>query len=93
MRFPRLFSPLRIGPVEARNRIVFGAYFTMFSEPSPTWGEPGHFGARLGRYLAERAAGGAGTVIAGQAQVHPTTAYQMPNNAAALGRRGGAALP
>ncbi|MEI8357060.1 MAG: hypothetical protein WCH13_01075 [Deltaproteobacteria bacterium] len=45
MRFPRLFSPLRIGPVEERNRIVFGAHFTMFSEPSPTWGEPGHFGA------------------------------------------------
>jgi hypothetical protein len=30
---------------DARNRIVFGAHFTMFSEPSPTWGEPGHFGA------------------------------------------------
>lgn len=83
MRFPRLFSPLRIGPLEARNRVVFGAHFTMFSEPSPTWGEPGHFGERLGRYLAERAAGGAGVVVAGQAQVHPTTAYQMPNNATA----------
>ncbi|MFM8410859.1 MAG: FAD-dependent oxidoreductase [Alphaproteobacteria bacterium] len=83
MRFPRLFSPLRIGPRESRNRVVFGAHFTMFSEPSATWGEPGHFGERLGRYLAERAAGGAGLVIAGQAQVHPTTAYQMPNNATA----------
>ena len=49
----------------------------------PTFGEPGFFGARLGRYLAERARGGAGTIIAGQAQVHPTTAYQMQNNAAA----------
>jgi len=83
MRHPRLFSPLRVGPVESRNRIVFGAHFTMFSEPSPRWGEPGHFGERLGRYLAERAAGGAGIVVAGQAQVHPTTAYQMPNNATA----------
>jgi 2,4-dienoyl-CoA reductase-like NADH-dependent reductase (Old Yellow Enzyme family) len=81
--FERLFAPLRIGPVEAPNRIVFGAHFTMFSEPSPIFGEPGFYGERLGRYLAERARGGAGLVIAGQAQVHPTTAYQMHNNAAA----------
>ncbi|MBM4267940.1 MAG: FAD-dependent oxidoreductase [Deltaproteobacteria bacterium] len=81
--FPHLFAPLRIGPVSAANRIIFGAHFTMFSEPSPTFGEPGHYGERLGRYLAERAAGGAGVVIAGQAQVHPTTAYQMQNNATA----------
>jgi len=83
MPFDRLFSPLRIGPVEARNRVVFGAHFTMFSEPAPVFGEPGWFGERLGRYLADRARGGAGLIIAGQAQVHPTTAYQMPNNAAA----------
>ncbi|MBX3025301.1 FAD-dependent oxidoreductase [bacterium] len=83
MAFEHLFTPLRIGPVEARNRIVFGAHFTMFSEPNPVVGEPGFFGARLGRYLADRAGGGAGVVIAGQAQVHPTTAYQMANNACA----------
>lgn len=83
MAFPHLFSPLRIGPVEARNRVVFGAHFTMFSEPAPVFGEPGFYGDRLGRYLAERARGGAGIVIAGQAQVHPTTAYQMHNNAVA----------
>jgi 2,4-dienoyl-CoA reductase-like NADH-dependent reductase (Old Yellow Enzyme family) len=83
MSFPRLFSPLRIGPLEARNRIVFGAHFTRFTEPAARFGEPGLYGARLGRYLGERARGGAGVVIAGQAQVHPTTAYQMVNNAAA----------
>ena len=81
--YPHLFSPLRLGPVESRNRIVCGAHFTMFTEPSPTWGEPGFFGERYGRYLGERARGGAGVVIAGQAQVHPTTAYQMLNNAVA----------
>jgi 2,4-dienoyl-CoA reductase-like NADH-dependent reductase (Old Yellow Enzyme family) len=81
--FPHLFSPLRIGPVESRNRIVFGAHFTMYSEPARAFGEPGFYGERLGRYLGERAHGGVGVVIAGQAQVHPTTAYQMPNNAAA----------
>ena len=81
--FPHLFSPLRIGPVEARNRIIFGAHFTMFSEPAQTWGEPGFHGARLGRYVEDRARGGAGVIIVGQTQVHPTTAYQMPNNATA----------
>lgn len=83
MPFPRLFSPLPIGPVTARNRIVFGAHFTMFSEPARTWGEPGFHGARLGRYVEDRARGGAGVIVVGQTQVHPTTAYQMPNNATA----------
>jgi 2,4-dienoyl-CoA reductase-like NADH-dependent reductase (Old Yellow Enzyme family) len=80
--FPHLFTPLRIGPVESRNRIVVGAHFTQFTEPTAA-GEPGFYGARYGRYLAEFARGGAGLVIGGQAAVHPTTAYQMPNNACA----------
>lgn len=80
--YPRLFSSLRLGPVEAPNRIVFGANFTMFTDPAATFGEPGLYGARYGDYLEERARGGAGVVIAGQAHVHPTSAYQMPNNAA-----------
>ena len=83
MSFPRLLSPLQIGPVRSRNRVVFGAHFTMFSEPARTWGEPGFHGARLGRYVEDRARGGAGVIIVGQTQVHPTTAYQMTNNAAA----------
>ncbi|MEY2456883.1 MAG: hypothetical protein QOK06_1977 [Acidimicrobiaceae bacterium] len=81
--FPRLFAPLAIGPVTAPNRIVCGAHFTQFSEPAAVAGEPGRYGARYARYLADRARGGAGVIIAGQAQVHATTAYQMPNNAAA----------
>jgi 2,4-dienoyl-CoA reductase-like NADH-dependent reductase (Old Yellow Enzyme family) len=81
--YPRLFSPFRLGPLEAANRVMFAAHFTMFTEPSRRWGEPGFYGARLARYLGERAAGGAGVIVAGQAQVHPTTAYQMPNNAIA----------
>jgi len=83
MPYPLLLSPLTVGPVRARNRVVFGAHFTMYSEPAREWGEPGHFGERQGRYLAERARGGAGIVIAGQVQVHPTSAYQMANNAIA----------
>jgi 2,4-dienoyl-CoA reductase-like NADH-dependent reductase (Old Yellow Enzyme family)/thioredoxin reductase len=81
VEFPLLFSPLRIGPVESRNRVVCGAHFTMFTEPNAVYGEPGFYGERYGRYLAEFARGGVGVVIAGQAQVHPTTAYQMHNNA------------
>ena len=79
----KLFEPLRLGPVTARNRIVFGAHFTRFNDPDATAGEPGRMGARYARYLADRAQGGAGVIIAGQAQVHPTSAYQMTNNAAA----------
>jgi len=82
MPYPRLFAPLEIGPKRARNRIVCGAHFTQFTEPNRTWGEPGFYGERYGRYLGQIARGGAGVVIAGQAQVHPSTAYQMPNNAA-----------
>ena len=44
---PHLFAPLPIGRRTAKNRIVFGAHFTMFTEPSPRWGEPGFFGERL----------------------------------------------
>lgn len=62
---------------------MFGAHFTQFVEPASTVGEPGFYGERYGRYLGERARGGAGVIIAGQAQVHPTTAYQMRNNAVA----------
>jgi 2,4-dienoyl-CoA reductase-like NADH-dependent reductase (Old Yellow Enzyme family) len=81
LAFDRLFEPLRIGPVELRNRVIFGAHFTMFTEPSPTFGEPGYFGRRYGRYLAERARGGVAAVIAGETAVAPNTAYKMVNNA------------
>jgi len=81
--YPHLFAPLPLGARTAKNRIVFGAHFTMFTEPAARYGEPGFFGERLGRYLERRAAADVGIVIAGQAHVHPTTAYQMQNNAAA----------
>lgn len=83
MDHPHLFAPMTIGSREARNRVVLGAHFTMYGEPNPIYGEPGFFGERYGRYLAQSARGGAGIVIAGQAQVHPTSAYQMHNNAVA----------
>src|SRR5258706_12988075 len=81
--YPHLFAPLAIGRRTARNRIVFGAHFTMFSEPAARYGEPGFFGERLGRYLERRALHDVGIVIARQAPLHPPTADQMQNNAAA----------
>jgi 2,4-dienoyl-CoA reductase-like NADH-dependent reductase (Old Yellow Enzyme family) len=79
--YPHLFEPLTVGPVRLRNRVIFGAHFTMFTEPNPVWGEPGFFGRRYGRYLADRARGGVAAVIAGETAVAPNTAYKMPNNA------------
>ena len=79
--FDRLLAPLQVGPLELRNRVLCGAHFTMFTEPNPVWGEPGFYGRRYGRYLAERAAGGVAAVIAGETAVAPNTAYKMPNNA------------
>ncbi|HSO95759.1 MAG TPA: FAD-dependent oxidoreductase [Acidimicrobiia bacterium] len=79
--YPSLFQPLTVGPVRLRNRLIFGAHFTMFTEPNPVWGEPGFFGRRYGRYLADRARGGVAAVIAGETAVAPNTAYKMPNNA------------
>jgi 2,4-dienoyl-CoA reductase-like NADH-dependent reductase (Old Yellow Enzyme family)/thioredoxin reductase len=81
--FPNLFSPLRIGPQVLRNRVVMGAHFTAFAEPGPRFGEPGFYGRRIGRYLADRAKGGVAAVIVGQTAVHPTTAYQVVNHAQA----------
>jgi 2,4-dienoyl-CoA reductase-like NADH-dependent reductase (Old Yellow Enzyme family) len=77
----RLLEPLRLGARTASNRVVFGAHFTRFVDPSPIVGEPGFYGSRLAGYLERRAEGGVGTIIAGQAAVHPSTAYQMTHNA------------
>lgn len=82
-----LHRPIQLGPVTARNRVVFGAHHTLFAEPSSTYGEPGVVGERLVGYLAERAAGGVGTVICGQTSVHPDTAAQVANLPVAWDRR------
>ena len=76
-----LFQPLPVGPLTLRNRVIFGAHFTMFTEPNPVWGEPGFYGRRYGRYLADRARGEVAAVIAGETAVAPNTAYKMANNA------------
>ncbi len=64
-RYPRLFSPLRLGPVTVNNRIVFSAHLTCYAED----GRPSQQHAD---YYAARAAGGAGLIITEEHSVHPT---------------------
>ena len=66
-RFPLLFRPLRIGPLEIRNRVIFAGHGSRFVD----W-HSHHLTERQGHYLAERAAGGVGLVIQGSSMVHPT---------------------
>ncbi len=64
-RFKHLFSPIEIGKVELRNRIVFPAHLTNLAERGlPT--------ERLCYYYAERAKGGCGLIITEEQTVHPT---------------------
>ncbi|GAA3090366.1 NADH:flavin oxidoreductase [Pseudonocardia yunnanensis] len=59
-----LFSPLRLGPLTLRNRIVFCAHLTNAARDGrPT--------ARHAAYYAARAAGGAGLIITEEHSVHP----------------------
>ncbi|MEZ5383438.1 MAG: mycofactocin system FadH/OYE family oxidoreductase 2 [Microthrixaceae bacterium] len=60
-----LWSPLRLGPVTLRNRVVFSAHLTNYAadgKPSP----------QHAAYYAERAAGGAGLIITEEHSTHPT---------------------
>jgi 2,4-dienoyl-CoA reductase-like NADH-dependent reductase (Old Yellow Enzyme family)/thioredoxin reductase len=67
-RFPHLFSPLTIGPVQARNRVVSSGHDTVMAVD----GVPGD------QYLAyqeARARGGAGLIVVQVAGVHPSARY------------------
>ncbi|HZX53425.1 MAG TPA: mycofactocin system FadH/OYE family oxidoreductase 2, partial [Ilumatobacteraceae bacterium] len=65
MAYRYLWSPLAIGPVTARNRIVFSAHLTNYArEGKPT--------AQHAAYYAARAAGGAGLIITEEHSTHPT---------------------
>src|SRR3984885_3268504 len=60
-----LFSPLRIGPLTVRNRIVFSAHLTNYAHDGlPT--------AQHAAYYAARAAGGAGLIITEEHSTHAT---------------------
>ncbi len=60
-----LWSPLQLGPVTVRNRVVFSAHLTNYAED----GRPSEQHAA---YYAERAKGGAGLIITEEHSTHPT---------------------
>ena len=65
MAYQYLWTPLQLGPVSARNRIVFSAHLTNYARD----GKPTEQHAA---YYAARAAGGAGLIITEEHSTHPT---------------------
>ncbi|MCU0827672.1 MAG: FAD-dependent oxidoreductase [Tabrizicola sp.] len=64
-QYPRLMSPVQLRDHTLRNRIVFGAHTANMSDQ----GLPG---PRFGKYLLERALGGAALIVAEPVPVHRT---------------------
>ena len=60
-----LWTPLQLGPVTTRNRIVFSAHLTNYARH----GKPTEQHAA---YYAARAEGGAGLIITEEHSTHPT---------------------
>ena len=65
MSYRYLWTPLQLGPVTARNRIVFSAHLTNYARD----GKPTE---QQAAYYAARAAGGAGLIITEEHSTHPT---------------------
>jgi mycofactocin system FadH/OYE family oxidoreductase 2 len=65
-QYRHLFTPIRIGPLTLRNRIVFSAHLTNYATQD---GEPSEQHAA---YYAARAAGGAGLIVTEEHSTHPT---------------------
>ena len=66
----RLFSPLGIGGITLRNRIVSTAHSTGLSEGTK-------IGDRVIAYYTARARGGVGLIITGSTSVHPTSTSKL----------------
>ena len=66
--FPRLFEPLRIGPMTIKNRIVSPGHDTVMVDN-------GHVNDQLVAYHEARAAGGVGLIVLQAAGVHETARY------------------
>ena len=65
MAYRYLWTPLQLGPVTTRNRIVFSAHLTNYARD----GKPTEQHAA---YYAARAAGGTGLIITEEHSTHPT---------------------
>src|SRR3954447_8706436 len=72
-RLPTLFSPLRIGSRELRNRTVMLPMGTRLPQA-------GRIEERDVAWHRERAAGGVGAVITGATIVHPSTRARSPDS-------------
>jgi len=68
-RYQYLFSPLTIGPLTIKNRIIFGPHATCH------WSSDFGASARASAYYEERARGGTGLIIVGAASVDETADY------------------
>jgi mycofactocin system FadH/OYE family oxidoreductase 2 len=65
MAYRYLWTPLQLGPVETRNRIVFSAHLTNYARNGlPT--------EQHAAYYAARAAGGSGLIVTEEHSTHPT---------------------
>ena len=65
MGYRYLWTPLALGPVTVRNRIVFSAHLTNYAcDGKPT--------EQHAAYYAARAAGGAGLIVTEEHSTHPT---------------------
>jgi len=84
--FQYLFTPLQIGPVTVRNRLLTTAHHSMMVDSIVPMG-PGFYSERYAYYQAERAKGGIGLIVYGQASVHPTTSYEWMLEAIAYDER------
>ncbi|HJU47104.1 MAG TPA: FAD-dependent oxidoreductase [Gaiellaceae bacterium] len=69
--YPHLFSPLRIGGLTVRNRIMQTAHVKLFAQDAVD-------SQRNVDYQAARAKGGAGLLITGNRVVHPTSTTGFP---------------
>src|SRR3989475_12108676 len=69
--YPHLFSPLRIGSVTVRNRVMQTAHVKLFAHE-------GVDSQRNVDYQVARARGGAGLLITGNRVVHPTSTTGFP---------------
>jgi len=68
-QYPYLFSPLKLGPITIKNRIVFGPHVTS------QWSSDFLATPRAKYYYEERARGGVGMIIVGAASVDGTADY------------------
>jgi 2,4-dienoyl-CoA reductase-like NADH-dependent reductase (Old Yellow Enzyme family) len=62
-RYPHVFDPIRLGPVEIPNRIYMAPHGLPLDTPIPGLGSHGEPSAEHAFYFAERAAGGTGLIF------------------------------